>query len=151
MHDFTFLGVARWRTDEGERLKVYNDATGEPVRVLEGGGVPTIGVGRNLRDRGISEDESLYLFNNDLNATWVELVKQLPWFEVTNPVWRDVIGMVHFNTGDVFAWPGFLGGCERGDAQVAAANLVHSEVGQGEGRERYARMAQAILNNSWGA
>jgi len=33
----------------------------------------TIGVGRNLEDRGISSEEALYLFNNDIRACVTDL------------------------------------------------------------------------------
>jgi len=42
--------------DEGLRLKPYRDTVGKL----------TIGVGRNLDDVGISEDEALYLLENDI-------------------------------------------------------------------------------------
>ncbi len=41
---------------EGLRLKPYKDSVGKL----------TIGVGRNLEDVGISEDEALYLLENDI-------------------------------------------------------------------------------------
>ena len=39
------------RRHEGERLKIYSDSKG----------IPTIGIGRNLRDRGITPAESQML------------------------------------------------------------------------------------------
>jgi len=45
--------------DEGLRLKPYRDIVGKL----------TIGVGRNLDDVGISEDEALYLLENDIQRT----------------------------------------------------------------------------------
>lgn len=43
-------------THEGKRLKPYQDTTGHI----------TIGYGRNLTDKGISNDEAYYLLSNDL-------------------------------------------------------------------------------------
>jgi len=45
--------------DEGKRLKVYRDSKG----------IPTIGIGRNLEGRGISESECNFMFINDMNQT----------------------------------------------------------------------------------
>lgn len=53
---------------EGKRLRAYDDATGEELRpgyTLKGW--PTIGVGRNLADPGISEAEAEVLFGNDVS------------------------------------------------------------------------------------
>ena len=40
----TPTGRARLIADEGLRLKVYDDKTGEPIDGLPSGGVPTIGI-----------------------------------------------------------------------------------------------------------
>jgi len=41
---------------EGIRLKLYNDSLG----------IPTIGVGRNLKHKGISIEEAQFMFENDI-------------------------------------------------------------------------------------
>jgi lysozyme len=74
--------------DEGTRLVVYDDATGEPIgpgsRVI---GNPTIGTGRCLTNRnGISTAEANYLRDNDINVRLAQL-DQRPWF-VNMPVDR---------------------------------------------------------------
>ena len=51
--------------DEGLRLKPYRDTVGKL----------TIGVGRNLDDVGISEDEALYLLNNDIKKAKEDVKK----------------------------------------------------------------------------
>lgn len=48
---------------EGESLKPYY-CTANKL---------SIGIGRNLEDRGISQDESLYMFNNDLRLAISDL------------------------------------------------------------------------------
>ena len=50
---------------EGMELKVYKDSLG----------IETIGVGRNLVDRGVSEEEARYLCNNDIDIVEQELGK----------------------------------------------------------------------------
>jgi lysozyme len=67
--------------DEGTRLVVYDDATGEPIgpgsHVI---GNPTIGTGRCLTSRnGISTAEANYLRDNDINVRLAQL-DQRPWF-----------------------------------------------------------------------
>ena len=53
---------------EGLELHPYEDSLG----------ILTIGVGRNLEERGISEDEAFYLLGNDIEIIWDELIKQHP-------------------------------------------------------------------------
>ena len=72
--------------DEGERLFVYDDATGRPVgkgSTLIGN--PTIGVGRCLSTRGITRAESRALLGNDEAAAWSELSALLPWLPLETP------------------------------------------------------------------
>lgn len=54
---------------EGKRSHPYDDITGR-TPVLASSGKITIGIGRNLTDRGLSEAEILYLFNNDLDIAY---------------------------------------------------------------------------------
>ena len=55
------------RDGEGLRLKVYDDATGKPVKAGDTLiGHPTIGYGRNLAGRGIDKDEAEALLAADL-------------------------------------------------------------------------------------
>lgn len=56
-------------SEEGRKNKVYTD----------GRGIPTIGIGRNLRDVGLSDDEIDYLFQNDEARIQHELAANLPW------------------------------------------------------------------------
>lgn len=49
---------------EAIRYFPYDDTTGRTPRLTTGGKI-TIGIGRNLTDRGLSADEIDYLFKND--------------------------------------------------------------------------------------
>ena len=51
---------------EGLELRPYEDSLG----------ILTRGVGRNLEERGISEDEAFYLLANDIDIIWDDLIKQ---------------------------------------------------------------------------
>ena len=54
--------------DEGLELKPYRDSVGKL----------TIGIGRNLDDKGISESEARMLLANDVDDAWRGLGQQLP-------------------------------------------------------------------------
>jgi lysozyme len=73
------------RLEESKRLTVYDDATGDSIRpgyrVI---GHPTIGIGRALDTNGISDDESEYLFANDVSSVRIEVTKRLPWITSMN-------------------------------------------------------------------
>jgi len=55
---------------EGERLKPYRCTAGKL----------TIGVGRNIEDVGISQDESRYMLANDIRACEIDLQRIFPGF-----------------------------------------------------------------------
>ena len=55
--------------EEGRRLKFYFDTRG----------IPSIGIGRNLRDVGLTGNEVTYLFRNDIDRVGQELNDNLPW------------------------------------------------------------------------
>lgn len=73
---------------EGLKLLPYTDTVGKL----------TIGVGRNLTDRGISHDEAMQLLNNDLAESHHEL-SVYPWFNQLDEVRQGVIIELHFNIG----------------------------------------------------
>ena len=73
---------------EGLRLKPYLDTEG----------ILTIGVGRNLDDRGISESEALHLLDNDINEVYAEC-SQFDWFETLCEVRQDTVANMVFNLG----------------------------------------------------
>jgi lysozyme len=75
--------------DEGLKLKVYKDSLG----------IETIGVGRNLRDKGLSTAEALYLLNNDLDECLADLRTFLPYFDDLDEVRQRVLTNMRFNLG----------------------------------------------------
>lgn len=94
---------------EGDKLKVYDDATGKP---LEKGdtllGNPTIGRGRNLADPGISQEESDMMITNDITRVQRELDTRLPWWSTKNNARQLAIAELAFNLGIdklIAKWP----------------------------------------------
>ena len=74
---------------EGLELKVYKCTEG----------FETIGVGRNLRDRGISEDEARCLCDNDIEIVERELTAAFPMVSKLNDVRVRVVLDMAFNVG----------------------------------------------------
>lgn len=78
--------------NEGLRYKIYSDDKG----------IPTIGIGRNLSAVGLRPDEIDLMFENDINACFMDLVNEA-WFNSLNEARQIVIIDMVFNLG----WKGF--------------------------------------------
>jgi lysozyme len=122
------------RGDEGEVLKVYDDATGKPIgpgSTLHG--YPTVGVGRNLAGRGLTMAEAEQLLSNDIAACESELAPTLPWITTLTPGRQTVIYSLYFNVGlgnparFEAKWPHFLAQMQAGEFAAAADNLESTQ------------------------
>jgi lysozyme len=74
---------------EGLRKFVYRDS----VNKL------TIGVGRNLEDRGITEDEAMFMLKNDIEDFTKQLSDRLFWFDTAPEEVQIVLIDMAFNMG----------------------------------------------------
>lgn len=84
---------------EGRRRFVYDDATGKPVAIgSQIRGKLSIGVGRNLEDRGLDDAEIDFLLDNDISDA-IRDAQTLRWFESLDPVRQAVIVELVFNMG----------------------------------------------------
>lgn len=76
--------------EEGLRLKVYVDTVGRQ----------TIGVGRNLTDVGISQDEAMMLLDHDIEKVISGLSSRgSPWFSGLDQVRQQALCSMAFNLG----------------------------------------------------
>lgn len=126
--------VRQLRLHEGERLRPYRCTAGKL----------TIGVGRNLDDRGITREESAMLLANDIAAVDAELVRRLPWVARLDDVRRRVLIDMGFNLGvpGLLEFRRTLGAVERGQYEQAAGMMLESRWASqvGSRAERLARM-----------
>ncbi len=74
---------------EGVRLHPYRCTSGKL----------TIGVGRNLDDKGLSRKEALYLLDNDLRRVELECAQTFDWFDRLDDVRKRVLIEMAFNLG----------------------------------------------------
>ena len=131
--------------DEGQKLFVYDDATGLPLKpgmVCEGW--PTIGIGRNLAGRGITAIEARLLVNDDIDAVLTELESAFPWFSRLDDVRQRVL--VNMGFAGVATLKGFhdmLGCIADGDYAGAADALLDSAYARQVGA-RAVRLAQMM-------
>jgi lysozyme len=74
---------------EGLRLKPYLDSTSHL----------TVGVGRNLTDKGVTQFEAMVLLQDDIADVQADLTKALPWWKQLDPIRQRVIQDMCFNLG----------------------------------------------------
>ena len=87
--DDLYTLIGQLQRHEGVRLKPYRDTVGKL----------TIGVGRNLDDVGISEEESDMLLSNDIAAAGDDLARVFPWFRTLDSVRQAALVNLRFNLG----------------------------------------------------
>ena len=88
--------------DEGMKLFPYMDCCGKPWRQCPCGfkGKLTLGVGRNLEDVGITEDEAILLLENNINSSIIQVERNFgSWFSKLNSARKMVIISMAFNMG----------------------------------------------------
>jgi lysozyme len=118
--------IRQLRLHEGERLKPYRCTAGKL----------TIGVGRNLEDRGITAQESAYLLGNDIDSHWHELVKAIPWVERLDEVRQRVLLDMAFNLGitGLLGFKNTLATIKAGDFEKAGTMMLDSKWARQVGR-----------------
>ena len=104
--------------EEGIRLKPY----------LCPAGKLTLGVGRNLDDVGITEDEAMMMLDNDIERVKGQLAKALPWLE-TKPqgVQRAIANMAfQMGLGGVLKFQKMLAALQARDYNAARREALDS-------------------------
>lgn len=104
---------------EGKRSKVYTDSVG----------IQTIGVGRNLEDVGLSEDEIMYLLENDIKRVLNDCWHHLPWFGDLSQERQYVIIDMVFNLGihGFLKFKKLIAAIEKEHWQEAAREMINSQ------------------------
>lgn len=133
--------IQQLRLHEGERLKPYRCTAGKL----------TIGVGRNLEDRGITAEESAYLLNNDIDREWKALTTNLPWVTGLNDVRQRVLLDMSFNLGigGLLKFKNTLATIQRGDYERGASMMLDSLWARQVG-SRAKRLAQMMRTGTDG-
>lgn len=104
--------------DEGLRLQPYTDTMGKL----------TIGVGRNLTDIGVSEDEARYLLKSDLARVARGLDVACPWWRALSEARQRVVANMAFNLGlsGLLQFKNMMGALHNGDFADAADEMKRS-------------------------
>jgi lysozyme len=103
---------------EGLRLKPYRCSAGKL----------TIGIGRNIEDVGITEEEALVLFGNDISRVIAEIDKNIPAFSSLDEIRKRVLVDMGFNLGirRLMKFRRMLAALEDGDYSQAAVEMMDS-------------------------
>lgn len=138
--------------DEGLRLSVYDDATGEPIvsgyTVV---GNPTVGVGRLLTEKhGIKEWEAEYLLSNDLDRVWHQVESRVSYFAGMSEVRQAVLVNMAFNLGvnGLLKFSKMFGAIEREDYLAASVEMLHSLWAR-QVPNRAERLAEMMRTGEW--
>ena len=104
---------------EGLRLKPYKDSVGKL----------TIGVGRNLDDKGITKEEAIHLLLNDIYDTMSDLDRTLPWWRGLDEVRKAILINMCFNLGlpRLMTFRKMLKALEDRNYELAAKEMLDSK------------------------
>lgn len=109
----------------------------------------TIGVGRNIEDLGITEQEAMMLLDNDIERVRHELQSNFSWFSELTEARKNVLIDMCFNLG-ISRLKGFknaLAAMESGMWDVAKKEMLSSRWADQVG-QRAIRLADAMENDS---
>lgn len=89
----------------------------------------TIGIGRNLEDRGISRNEAMYLLTEDIEYIKSKLKEKLSFFADLNPIRQIVLMDMAFNLGinGLLAFKNTLNLISDGKYTQAAEHMLDSK------------------------
>lgn len=138
--------IRRLVKHESLRTKVYDDATGKPLKpgdTLIGN--PTIGIGRELASRGLSEDEAVILCGNDVLEAERGLDALCAWWRQLDETRQQVLAEMAFNLGAprLMGFVKFLAALKAHDFETAAIEMLSSRWAQQVG-DRAKTLADAM-------
>ena len=108
------------------QLRLHEGVEHKPYKCTAG--YLTIGVGRNIEERGLSDDEIDYILNNDVNIATDELVDTFSWYPDLDDVRQRVVVDMVFNLGmpRFKQFQNMISAIEAGDWPEAAAQMMDS-------------------------
>ena len=126
--------------DEGLQLRPYRDTVGKL----------TIGVGRNLDDKGISREEALEMLDHDVSEATQSLTETLPWVTSLDEARQGVLINMAFNLGlrGLLQFHQTLQAVENGHWRAAAQHMLDSKWARQVG-PRATRLALQMETGEW--
>lgn len=122
--------------DESKKAKPYKCTAGKT----------TIGIGRNLDDVGLSDEEIRFLFKNDIARVCADLDREIPWWRSLSEVRQRVFANMCFNLGinGLLGFKNTLAAVREGRYKDAAAGMLASKWASqvGDRAQRLAKMME---------
>ena len=121
--------------DEKRSKRIYPDTKGKI----------TGGIGRNLTDRGFSDDEIDLMFKNDIAFVERELDLNLPWWRQMNDPRQNVLANMCFNIGmpKLLGFKNTLAAMKAGRYEDAATGMLDS-LWASQVHDRAKRLAESM-------
>ena len=131
--------IAQLKRHEGLELMPYKCTSGKI----------TIGVGRNLEDIGITEQEAELLLLNDIGRVKQELVND-QWYMDLDPVRKAVIENMSFNLGypTLKKFQNMISSISQGDYETASKEMLNSRWSKQVG-QRSIELAEQMRTGQW--
>lgn len=122
--------------DEGNKDQLYTDSVGKL----------TIGIGHNIEDKGLRQDEISLIFSNDISES-IDEVSDHEWFNDLDEIRQSVIVNMVFNMGmpTVLEFTNMITALKIHDYEVAAEEMLDSKWARqvGERAKRLAYMMES--------
>lgn len=132
--------IEQLKRHEGLKLKPYK-CTADKL---------TIGVGRNLEDVGISEEEAEMLLQNDINRATKQILAEFPWTRELDEVRFSALINFTFNVGigTVGKFVNAMALLKAGSYDMAADEFLHSRWAKQVG-QRAIEVTEQIRTGEW--
>lgn len=126
--------------DEDRRTKPYRDTVGKL----------TIGVGRNLEDVGLRQNEIDFLLKNDIDSVQEAIESKLPWVKQLDEAREGVLINMGFNMGvdTLLDFVNTLEFIRIGNYDAAAEHMLASKWATQVGK-RAKRLAEQMKTGVW--
>ena len=110
----------------------------------------TIGIGRNLTDKGLSDDEIMHLFNNDIADAIDDVRHVCSIYDQLSRARQMVLISLAFNLGrdKLSKFVRFLGAIHREAWDQAADEILDSDAARKDAPARYATLARMMREDS---
>ena len=120
--------AGKWTVGVGRNLEAKGLTKEEKERILGVGGLSKLEVIDVLLERGISENEALFLLRNDIEEVTAQL-ERFDWFRALGPVRRKVLVDMAFNLGmsGLLGFQKMIEALKQSDYQAAADEMVSSK------------------------
>ncbi len=131
-----------------EQLKIHEGMKLKPYKCTAG--KLTIGIGRNLEDVGISEDEANMLLRHDIQEATRQLLHSFPWMGEFNDARISAMINFTFNVGigTVKKFENTLSYMQSGDWDKAADEMMDSRWARQVGN-RAVEVTEQIRTGKW--